>query len=350
MRGGGAHLVEEVQDADLEAWAQDAEHLAIIRAMGIRSVLSVPLVARGRTLGVVSFCSVESGARFDAAHQATAEDLAHRAAIALDNARLYHQLQEAVRQRDEFLSVASHELKTPLTPLSLKLQNFARAVSAPPDAQLTQRLVRDADVMRRQVKRLSELVNDLLDVSRISTGQLRLELEPVDLSALVREVAARFEPEAERVGCGLTVTAPSLVTGLWDRLRLDQVVSNLLSNALKYGAGTPVDVHVASDATHVRLRVEDGGIGIPPEAIERIFGRFERAVSTRHYGGLGLGLYVTRQIVERLGGRVGVESQPGRGASFTRRGDCADSPTCASLRASRPPHPGAGQPPGGGES
>jgi signal transduction histidine kinase len=119
------------------------------------------------------------------------------------------------------------------------------------------------------------------------------------------------------VGCGLTVTTPLLVTGLWDRLRLDQVVSNLLSNALKYGAGTPVGVHVASDATHVRLRVEDGGIGIPPEAVERIFGRFERAVSTRHYGGLGLGLYVTRQIVERLGGRVGVESQPGRGAAFT---------------------------------
>ncbi len=317
MREGGAQLIEAVEDAHLVAWAQDAEHLALLRTLGIGSLMSVPMVARGRTLGVVTFSTRKGGTRFDASHLATAEDLAHRAAIALDNARLYHEAQEAVRQRDEFLSVASHELKTPLTPLSLKLQGFARAASAPLDAQLSQRLVRDAEVMRRQVKRLSELVNDLLDVSRISTGQLRLELEPVDLAALVREVAARFEPEAERVGCGLTVTTPSLVTGLWDKLRLDQVVSNLLSNALKYGAGTPVCVYVASDATHVRLRVEDQGIGIPPEAMERIFGRFERAVSTRHYGGLGLGLYVTRQIVERLGGRVGVESQPGRGAAFT---------------------------------
>jgi signal transduction histidine kinase/PAS domain-containing protein len=317
MREGSASLIEEVEDSHLEAWAQDAEHLALLRALRIRSLMSVPMVARGRTLGVMTFSTRKEGARFGAAHLATAEDLAHRAAIALDNARLYHQAQEAVRQRDEFLSVASHELKTPLTPLSLKLQAFARSINAPPDAQLTQRLARDADVMRRQVKRLSELVNDLLDVSRISTGQLRLELEPVDLAALVREVAARFEPEAERVGCGLTVTTPSLVTGLWDRLRLDQVVTNLLSNALKYGAGTPVRVHVVSDTTHVRLRVEDQGIGIPTEARERIFGRFERAVSTRHYGGLGLGLYVTRQIVERLGGRVGVESQPGQGAAFT---------------------------------
>jgi signal transduction histidine kinase len=316
FRGGRSLLLPQVDDASLQAFARNAPHLEVIRAMGLRSLLSVPLVARGRTLGVLTLGAVEASAPFGPAHLETAEDLAHRAALALDNARLYRQAQTAVRLRDEFLSVASHELKTPLTLLSLKLQGFARFASAPAELQ-QQRLLRDCELMHRQVKRLSELVNDLLDVSRISTGQLTLELEPVDLSELVREVVTRFEPEAERVGCWVSVTAPASAPGLWDRRRLDQVVSNLLSNALKYGAGKPVHVRVALEGTQARLRVEDEGIGIAPEAMERIFGLYERAVSERHYGGLGLGLYVTRQIIERLGGRVGVESAPGHGAAFT---------------------------------
>ncbi|WP_328285559.1 sensor histidine kinase [Myxococcus sp. NMCA1] len=225
-------------------------------------------------------------------------------------------LQEAVRARDEFLSVASHELKTPLTSLGLRLQSFVRAIHADPESALAQRHGREVEAMRRQVTRLAELVDGLLDVSRISTGRLKLQFEPVDLPSLVREVAARFELEAARAGCELRVTWAEGLEGAWDRLRLEQVVSNLLANALKYGAGAPVHIDVAPGGMGARLWVKDRGIGIDPEAHARIFQKFERAVSERNYGGMGLGLYVTRTLVEALGGTIQVDSRPGEGATF----------------------------------
>ena len=226
-------------------------------------------------------------------------------------------LQDAISARDEFLSIASHELKTPLTALGLRLQAMGRVIAADPDSALAKRYSRDVDGMRRQVKRLAELVDGLLDVSRISTGRLKLAMEPVDLAALVQELVARFEAEAERVGCTLDVAVTGPCVGSWDRMRLEQVASNLLSNALKYGAGRPVHLQVEGVDGHARLRVRDEGIGISPDAHLRIFHKFERAVSERHYGGLGLGLYVARTLVEAMGGTIRVESQPGLGATFT---------------------------------
>jgi PAS domain S-box-containing protein len=231
--------------------------------------------------------------------------------------RILKELGEAVRLRDEFLSVASHELKTPLTPLSLKLQALAQAAQAEPDSPLAQRLSRDIEMMRRQVRRLGELVNDLLDVSRITTGRMKLNYEPVDLPELVREVVTRFESQAERMGCVIHLTCESSIPGEWDRLRLEQVLTNLLSNAFKYGAGKPVHVQVRSGVTRAWVVVRDEGIGIETEALDRIFQKFERAVSPQNYGGLGLGLYVTRQIVEAMGGVVRATSTPGHGATFT---------------------------------
>jgi signal transduction histidine kinase len=226
-------------------------------------------------------------------------------------------LQDAISARDEFLSIASHELKTPLTALGLRLQAMGRVIAADPDSALARRYGRDVDGMRRQVTRLAELVDGLLDVSRISTGRLKLAVEPVDLAALVQELAARFEAEAERVGCALDVAVTGPCVGSWDRMRLEQVASNLLSNALKYGAGHPVHLHVEGVDGHARLRVRDEGIGISVDAHRRIFHKFERAVSERHYGGLGLGLYVARTLVEAMGGTIRVESEPGLGATFT---------------------------------
>ncbi|MBZ4419807.1 PAS domain-containing sensor histidine kinase [Myxococcus sp. RHSTA-1-4] len=225
-------------------------------------------------------------------------------------------LQEAIRARDEFLSVASHELKTPLTSLGLRLHALARAIDADPDSSLARRHGREVAAMKRQVARLAELIDGLLDVSRISTGRLRIHREEVDLAALVQEVAARFGPEAERAGCALDLRLAGPCVGSWDRLRLEQVVSNLLSNALKYGAGRPVHLHVEEREGHARLWVRDEGIGIDAAAHARIFQKFERAVSERHYGGLGLGLYVVRTLIEAMGGTIRVESQPGEGATF----------------------------------
>ncbi len=226
------------------------------------------------------------------------------------------QLEEAVRVRDVFLSVASHELKTPLTPLSLKLEVLRRAAERQPDNPLTPIILSSTEVGHRQVRKLSELVGDLLDVSRISQRRFRFELEPVDLSTVVQEVASRYQSESPE-GRRLRVWAERQVIGKWNRLRLEQVVTNLVDNALKYGAGNPVEVRVQAIGGRARLEVVDHGIGIAPEVQGRIFERFERAVSERHYGGLGLGLYITREIVRSLGGQVGVKSQPGQETRFT---------------------------------
>lgn len=234
-----------------------------------------------------------------------------------EQVRARKEMEQTVRLRDEFLSVASHELKTPLTPLSLKLQALAREAQAQPESPFVLRVREHAEMGLKQMRRLADLVGDLLDVSRITSGQMRLHWEPVDFAAVVREVVARLEPEATRAHCPLSVQAPPALTGSSDRMRLEQVVENLLTNAVKYGAGKPIHMQLEEQRGRVVLAVQDQGIGIAPEHQARIFGRFERAVSERNYGGLGLGLYITRTIVEALGGTIRVQSQPGQGALFT---------------------------------
>ncbi|MFL5352270.1 ATP-binding protein [Archangium sp.] len=226
-------------------------------------------------------------------------------------------LQKALQIRDDFLSVASHELKTPLTSLQLQLQILWRSLPATDADGQPHPARKRIEATRRPAERLHQLVNNLLDVSRIRAGRLALEHESVDFAALLQDVVARAEADAAGAGCTLVLEAGAPVIGRWDRLRLEQVVTNLLSNAIKYGASHPVELSVAQDGDLARLTVRDHGIGIAPEHQARIFQRFERAVSERHYGGFGLGLWICRQIVESLGGDIRVESLPGRGATFT---------------------------------
>jgi signal transduction histidine kinase len=264
---------------------------------------------RGQVDGIAGF-------GFDVTDQAHARKRAE--SLAVENARLYREAQEAIRLRDEFLSIASHELKTPLTPLSLKLQALAREL-ARTDGPLPRAVVQSyVEVGTRQVKKLSELMNDLLDVSRIAAGRLTLDVAEVDLAALVREVVGRHEAQAARVGSPVHLEgADAPVIGWWDGLRLEQVVMNLVDNAIKYGGGRPLHVRLHAGPERATLMVRDEGIGIASEHLPRIFGRFERAVSDRHYGGLGLGLYITRTLVDALGGTVSVESELGQGSTFT---------------------------------
>ncbi|QDE93412.1 histidine kinase [Myxococcus xanthus] len=229
--------------------------------------------------------------------------------------RLTDEARDAVQVRDDFLSIAAHELRTPLTNLKLQLQLLYRQLRGE-GALDVEKLAQRVLSCERQTSRLATLVDSLLDVSRLARGRMELNLEPVDLDELVREAVRRFETEARTAGVQVTVDSPAPVTGQWDRMRLEQVLTNLLSNALKYGHGAPVDVRVRSDETQAMVEVEDHGIGLPPEDAQRIFGRFERAVSSRHYGGLGLGLFITRQLVEALGGHISVASTPGQGATF----------------------------------
>jgi PAS domain S-box-containing protein len=220
--------------------------------------------------------------------------------------------EQAVHARDEFLAVAAHELFTPITALKSALQIMLHASDqgAPPSATML-------TTAERQTRRLATLVADLLNVSRIQSGHLELALEKVDLVALVDDVAKDFADELERTRTVLQVNAARPVIGRWDRRRLLQVVSNLLSNAIKYAAGAPIEIAVEQQGSVARLRVRDHGIGIAADRLPRIFERFERAVSAQHYGGLGLGLFIVRSIVEAHHGHADAESELGRGTTIT---------------------------------
>jgi chemotaxis family two-component system sensor kinase Cph1 len=225
-------------------------------------------------------------------------------------------LEAAVRSRDDFLSVASHELRTPVTTLGLLLESLRRALDrgqVPAD-----RVLGRLDVALKQVQRLNHLMGELLDVSRITAGRLSLDVTEVDLVAVARAVVERFEQAASASGIQITLCADAPVRGRWDELRVDQVLTNLLSNALKYGLGQPVHVRVAVEGGRAVVRVEDRGAGVPEDALERIFERFERASGAgKATPGLGLGLWIVRQLVERHGGDVRVDSRPGHGSTFT---------------------------------
>jgi PAS domain S-box-containing protein len=230
--------------------------------------------------------------------------------------RLYQEAQDAIRLRDGFLSIASHELKTPLTPLALQVGSIQRSLRRDPASIGPDKLSARMEIIARQVTRLTRLVTELLDISRLTAGRVGLHIEEVDVAAVARDVAVRLGYELGRAGCKLEVRAEGPIAGCWDRVRLGQIVMNLVSNAAKYGAGKPIDLVVEGDVGTARIIVRDHGIGIAPEHQRRIFDRFERAVSDQHYGGFGLGLWIVKQLVDALGGTIRVESELGRGATF----------------------------------
>lgn len=285
-----------------------------------RSYVCVPLVARGRSIGTLLFLSAPGGRRFVASDLELATAIAVRAALAVDNARLYRDAQEAIRARNDFLSMAAHELRTPITPVQLQLHSLERMVAKEPlDRVALERIRSKVAHAVRQADRLGGLVNNLLDLSRLTAGRLDLNIERVDLSAVIDEVSARFADELMRAGCVLTVKHPGPVFGQWDKFRLEQVITNHLTNAIKYGQGKPIDIELTATESEAVLQVRDRGIGISAEDQARLFRQFERAAHARSYGGVGLGLWIVRQIVGALDGQVSVTSELGAGATFTVR-------------------------------
>jgi len=231
------------------------------------------------------------------------------------------QLEEAVRARQDFLSIAGHELKTPLTSVMLNAHSVERAMQNAVSTD-DDRLVASWQSLDRQLKRLDGLVDQLLDVSRITAGKMVLAPERVDLGELAREVVDRFSWPSMEPGA-LDVKQTQAIVGFWDRWRLDQVLTNLISNAVKYGEGNPISVEIGAsgpgDDADIWFAVRDRGIGMSSDDLERVFSRFERAVSKRNYGGLGLGLWIVRQVVDAMGGSISAESQLERGSTFTVR-------------------------------
>jgi PAS domain S-box-containing protein len=244
-------------------------------------------------------------------------DISERKQREKERASVLRDLRDAIRTRDDFLSIAAHELKTPLTPIRLQVQSL-RMLAEERSPLITPALLeKQLEPVERAVARMEKLIAMLLDVSRLTVGKFKLELDDVNLAAIVREVAERMRWEMDCAGCKLALHAGRAIAGRWDRLRLELVASNLLSNAVKYGAGKPIEVTVEGDNETARLRVRDHGIGIAPEVQPLIFERFERLVPVRHFGGFGLGLWIVRQIVEAHGGRVELWSRPGEGSRFT---------------------------------
>lgn len=233
--------------------------------------------------------------------------------VALELRRASQMLEEAVHAREEFLSMASHELRNPVNALQLQLVALQRALEEN-DQPVSPEWARDRiEQAVTAVRRMGRLVETLLDVSRITAGRLDLEPEEMDFGQAVHLVVDRFKGQLKERQ--ITMRVASLI-GSWDRLRLEQVVTNLVSNAIKYGDGLPIEVSLEGDDTTACLSVTDHGIGIEPDNQKRLFERFERAVSRRNYGGFGLGLWITQQIVDAMGGQIAVESRPGEGSTF----------------------------------
>lgn len=228
----------------------------------------------------------------------------------------FEDLKRALDARDDFISVASHELKTPMTALQLNLQGLRRQATGAQATGTSPPMLEKVDKAIGHVQRLVRLVDELLDVTRITAGRLELQVEPSDLSEIAKEVAERLSDQATRAGCPIKLSAERRLVGSWDRLRIEQVIVNLLSNAFRYAPGAPVELRVEEADGRAKISVHDGGPGIAPPDQARIFERFERASRSRRHGGLGMGLYITREIARAHGGGVSVSSSPGNGCQF----------------------------------
>jgi PAS domain S-box-containing protein len=318
LRTGESEWVALIPDAMLAEAARDAEHLRILRGLGLKSFVCVPLKSRDGRLGALTFATAESGRVFDADDLRAAEDLAHRAVIAIENATLLAALREGDRRKDEFLALLAHELRNPLAPLRNGLQVMRLAGGLPHP------VVRARDVMDRQLAHMVRLVDDLLDVSRVSRGKLELRRSRVRLADVVGSAVETARPLIDAAGHDLTVSLPDEPVVLdADLTRLAQVFANLLTNSAKYTErGGKICLSAAREGGEAVVTVRDTGIGIPPEDLPRIFDMFsqvDRSIE-RATGGLGIGLALVRGLVEMHGGTVTGESNGlGAGSTFTVR-------------------------------
>lgn len=316
--GTAIHRRQTVIVTDIEHDPLWSEKASIALSFGLRACTSSPILdSHGEVLGTFAFYyrTPRGPSDRDLELIELSRDLA---GIAIEGRRTVHQLQEAVRARDDFLAIASHELKTPITTLLLQARVLLRNGHKNPDAAISLReLEPKLELLERQGKRLERLVNEMLDVSRLVSGRISCVRAPVDLGEVAREVTARLSSVFGAEQAPLVFEAEESVVGVGDRAGLEQVLENLLSNALKFGASQPVTVRVFRREGRACVEVRDRGIGIAPEDQARIFQKFARAVSARHYGGFGIGLWLSRELVSRMGGRITVDSQLGAGSTFT---------------------------------
>ena len=309
IRSGRSELYEEIPDLVLVAIARDEEQLRVARELGITSAMVVPLSARGRTLGAITFAAAESGRRYGPADLAMAEELGRRAGVAVDNARIWDEAQRAIRARDEVLAVVSHDLKNPLEAVLLSAALLLRSPESP-------RVRHYGQALQRSAARMDRLIRELLDLSRMDAGKFHIEVRPDRLEAIVEEALVVLAPLA--VGKEIALGAEGAPLGAeipCDRERVLQVVSNLVGNALAFAPrGGHVTVRLALRERDAEVSVSDDGPGIPPEDLPHVFDRYWKS---RSRAGTGLGLTIARGIVDAHGGKLRVESRVGEGSTFT---------------------------------
>jgi PAS domain S-box-containing protein len=318
LRTGQPEIVADITDDMLVQGAKDERHLRLIRSLGLKSYICVPLVVSGNTIGVLTFATAESGRTYTEADLALAVDLANRASVAVENTQLYQALRETDRRKDEFLATLAHELRNPLAPIrnSLQILKMPRVDAATVE--------RSRDMMERQVHHLVRLVDDLLDVSRVMRGKIELRREMVELATVVARAVETMQPLIEAQGHELHVRLPpeSLLLDA-DPVRLAQVVGNLLTNAAKYTEPNGrIRVTAQREGDESVLRVRDNGIGIAPTMLPRIFELFVQVdhAATRSQGGLGIGLTLVKTLVEMHNGTVEARSEGlGKGSEFVVR-------------------------------
>lgn len=296
---------------------KDPKILTIFEQLGLKSYMAIPMVIRGKVVGGFLVASSRLEKRYNQYDLDLATELAHSCGMAIDNAELYRDSQQAITTREVFISVASHEFRTPLTILRGKLDLLNIVLDKNQiETQLKEKLKGTLEGLTTQTDRISKLVETLLDISKIGTGTLFLNQKKLNLSALVTDLLDRMKTEFASKQNSLVINIQEDVYCSCDVVRIEQVLTNLLSNALKFGQQQPVEFSLMKESGRAIIEVKDHGLGISKEDQLRIFEAFERAVSEKHYSGLGLGLYITKQIISAHGGSITLESQLGKGACF----------------------------------
>ena len=304
-------LIPDVDEDAARHYGMEGDYLKHVAGLGVRSAMAAPFCVRGVTRGTMVFGS--SFLRYDQADLKFAEAYAQRVGLILENGRLYRRAEDAIKARDEFLSLASHELRTPLTSLGLFAQSIAREAAARPGGTLMSL----GQGMLRQAGRLDRLAERLFYATEIGVHTPTLNRETVDLSQLVRDLTLAFSGVAAVAGSRLVSSVDDHVIGNVDANRIEQVVENLIDNAVKFGTGSPIEIELRAHDGTATLSVRDHGLGIPLEEQGELFRRFRRGSTAAGLGGLGLGLHVVREIVEAHGGKVRVDARPGSGSTFT---------------------------------
>jgi PAS domain S-box-containing protein len=295
------------------------EHQSLLQTISLGTLLVYPITIHKGIIGYVVFMFEDPKKRIGDSELTLYEKVQKKVSLHFENAFLHHQAKKAIEVRDEFISVASHELKTPLTSLTLQIQMINRSLRDERTQLSPDQILKSVDFCNQQVYRLTHLLNQLLDLTQIQRGQIQLQRSPSDLGFLAKQVLISFEEEVRRKQISLSLTSDEAVMGNWDATRLTQVISNLVSNALKYGKNGPVSVEVRKNSAKqlAHILVRDNGAGIPKEMKDKVFERFERGNSRLSTSGFGLGLYISRQITEAHGGKLSFESEVDIGSTFT---------------------------------